>query len=251
MSGHSKWSTIKRQKGATDAKRGQLFTKLTREIMAASREGGGNPELNARLRLAVQKARDNNMPVENVDRAIKRATGEGEDISLTEVTYEGYGPNGTAILMQALTDNRNRTIQEVRSVMNRGGGTLGDSGCVAWIFENRGIIVINNEGIDAEEVALWAIDAGAEDVKIEEDYTEIYTEPTEVEAVRLALKNKGLQITSADVALVPSNTVELDKHSSLQILKLIDKIEGLEDIQRVFTNADLSDAALEEYQFQA
>ena len=170
MSGHSKWHSIKHQKGVADARRGQLFTKLTREIIVVAREGGGNPEMNFRLRLAVQKARDANMPMDNIDRAIKKGTGELEGGSLSEVVLEGYGPSGTAILVNALTDNRNRTIQEVRSVFTRHGSSLGESGCVAWLFDSKGVIIIKADNIDADELALSAIDAGAEDVKVENGY---------------------------------------------------------------------------------
>ena len=164
MSGHSKWASIKHQKAATDAKRGQLFTKLTREIIVAVREGGGNPEANFRLRLSVQKARDNSMPTDNIERAIKRGSGETEGAILHEMALEGYGPGGTAILVQALTDNRNRTLQEVRNVFTRNGGSLGESGCVAWLFDHKGLITLGSADFDPEEVALQAIDAGAEDV---------------------------------------------------------------------------------------
>ena len=177
MSGHSKWHSIKHQKGVADARRGQLFTKLTREIIVAAREGGGNPEMNFRLRLSVQKARDANMPTDNIDRAIKKGTGEIEGGSLSEVTLEGYGPNGTAILVNALTDNRNRTIQEVRSVFTRHASSLGESGCVAWLFDSKGVIIIKAENVDADELMLSAIDAGAEDVKVENGYVEVYTVP--------------------------------------------------------------------------
>ena len=169
MSGHSKWHSIKHQKGVADARRGQLFTKLTREIIVAAREGGSNPEMNFRLRLAVQKARDNNMPMDNIDRAIKKGSGELEGGGLVEVVLEGYGPSGTAILVNALTDNRNRTIQEVRSTFTRHGGNLGESGCVSWLFDSKGVVTIKAENLDADEVALSAIDSGAEDVKVEND----------------------------------------------------------------------------------
>ena len=192
MSGHSKWSSIKRQKGVTDAKRGQLFTKLTREIIVAVREGGSNPEGNFRLRLAIQKARDNNMPLENIERAVKRGSGELEGVTLSELTFEGYGPGGAAVLVQALTDNRNRTLQEVRNIFSRGGGSLGENGCVAWLFESRGLITVEAGEQDPEELALAAIDTGAEDVKVADDCIEIYTSPEELVAVRGALEQKEM-----------------------------------------------------------
>jgi YebC/PmpR family DNA-binding regulatory protein len=250
MSGHSKWSTIKRQKGVTDARRGQLFTKLAREIMVAVREGGASPEGNFRLRLAVQKARDNNMPLDNIDRAIKKGSGQAEGASLVEMVFEGYGPGGTAILAEALSDNRNRVLQEVRHIFSKHGGNLGESGCVAWLFDSRGVISVETGEMDAEELALQAIDAGAEDVKVEKSYVEIYTAPEELEKVREALAQQNVPIASAEVLMVPKTTVELDEKAALQALKLLDKLEELDDVQRVSSNADFSDALLEKYQAQ-
>jgi YebC/PmpR family DNA-binding regulatory protein len=250
MSGHSKWASIKHQKGVTDARRGQLFTKLTREIIIAAREGGGNPEMNFRLRLAVQKARDNNMPMDNVERAIKKGTGELEGGSLAEVVLEGYGPGGTAILVSALTDNRNRTIQEVRSTFTRHGSSLGESGCVAWLFDSKGVITIKAESVDADELALTAIDAGAEDVKIENNYVEVYTKPEELEAVRKTLEQKNLLIDASELSMVPKTLVPLDEKAALQALKLLDKLEEIDDVQNVFSNADIPDAIMESYQSQ-
>jgi YebC/PmpR family DNA-binding regulatory protein len=250
MSGHSKWSTIKRQKGVTDARRGQLFTKLAREIMVAVREGGASPEGNFRLRLAVQKARDNNMPLDNIDRAIKKGSGQAEGASLVEMVFEGYGPGGTAILAEALSDNRNRVLQEVRHIFSKHGGNLGESGCVAWLFDSRGVISVETGEMDAEELALQAIDAGAEDVKVEKSYVEIYTKPEELEKVREALAQQDVPVASAEVLMVPKTTVELDEKAALQALKLLDKLEELDDVQRVSSNADFSDALLEKYQAQ-
>jgi YebC/PmpR family DNA-binding regulatory protein len=248
MSGHSKWHSIKHQKGVADARRGQLFTKLTREIIIAAREGGGNQEANFRLRLAVQKARDSNMPMDNIDRAIKRGTGELEGGSLSEVTLEGYGPNGIAILVNALSDNRNRTIQEVRSIFTRHGSSLGESGCVSWLFESRGVINIRAEGVDADELALTAIDAGAEDVKVENDYVEVYTVPEELEKVRETLEQNNLEIESSELLMVPKSLVELDDKAAMQALKLLDKLEEIDDVQNVFSNADIPDAVVEAFQ---
>lgn len=250
MSGHSKWASIKHQKGVTDARRGQLFTKLTREIIIAAREGGGNPEMNFRLRLAVQKARDNNMPMDNVERAIKKGTGELEGGSLAELVLEGYGPGGTAILVSALTDNRNRAIQEVRSTFTRHGSSLGESGCVAWLFDSKGVITIKAESVDADELALTAIDAGAEDVKIENNYVEVYTKPEELEAVRKTLEQKNLLIDASELSMVPKTLVPLDEKAALQALKLLDKLEEVDDVQNVFSNADIPDAIMESYQSQ-
>jgi len=248
MSGHSKWSTIKRQKGAADAKRGQIFTKLAREIIVAVREGGSNPEANFRLRLAVQKARDSNMPLENIDRAIKRGSGQTEGVSLAETVLEGYGPSGAAILVSALSDNRNRTLQEVRNIFTRNGGNLGESGCVAWLFDSRGVITVDTKEQDAEALALEAIDTGAEDVKIENNYIELYTRPEELERVREALKQKNIPVASAEVSRVPKTVVQLEEKSALQTLRLLDKLEELDEVQYVSSNADFPDSILEKYQ---
>jgi YebC/PmpR family DNA-binding regulatory protein len=248
MSGHSKWHSIKHQKGVADARRGQLFTKLTREIIIAAREGGGNSEANFRLRLAIQKARDSNMPMDNIERAVKKGTGEIEGGALVELTLEGYGPNGIAILVNALTDNRNRTIQEVRSTFTRHGGSLGESGCVSWLFDSKGVITINAENINADELALSAIDAGAEDVKVESGYVEVYTVPEELEKVREALEKNGVEIDSSELLKVPKSLIQLDEKTAMQALKLLDRIEELDDIQYVFSNADIPDSVVEAYQ---
>jgi len=249
MSGHSKWSQIKRQKGVTDARRGQLFTKLAREIMVAVRQGGPNSESNFQLRLAVQKARDNNMPLENIDRAIKRAGGGVEVSDLAEVTLEGYGPNGVAVLVAALTNNRNRTIQEVRRLFTRHGANLGESGCVSWLFESKGVITVESDG-SAEEIALQAIDAGAEDVKAEKGYIEIYTHPQDLEKVRKAIE-EGKHIISAELSLIPKTTMLLDEKEAARALSLLDHLEELDDVQHVFSNVDFSDATLEKLRGQA
>lgn len=248
MSGHSKWSKIKRQKGVVDAKRGQLFTKLAREISVAVRQGGADTEANFKLRLIMQKARDNNMPLENIDRAIKRASGGTDGAALSEVTYEGYGPGGSAILAQALTDNKNRTLSEVRNILSRGGGNLGESGSVTWLFESRGVIIIDGTKENAEEVALFAIDAGAEDVKIEGTTLEVNTRPQDLEAVRKALELKKVPISSSDLSMVPKTMVKLDEKSALQALRLLDKLEELDEVQHVYTNADFPDDVVGKYQ---
>ena len=244
MSGHSKWSQIKRQKGVADARRGQLFTKLAREIILAAKQGGPNLESNFQLRLAVQRARDNNMPSENIERAIKRGSGEAGASDLIEVTLEGYGPNGVAVLVQALTDNRNRTIQDVRRLFTRHGGSLGESGCVAWLFENRGVITVESSGSDAEELALEAIDAGAEDVKTEKDYLEIHTQSHNMEKIRESIE-EGRHVISAELSLVPKTTVLLDENKAVQTLNFLDHLDELDDVQRVFSNIDFSEATLE------
>ncbi len=248
MSGHSKWASIKHQKGVTDARRGRLFTKLTREIIVAVREGGSNPETNFRLRLTMQRARDNSMPLDNIERAIKRGSGTIEGAALVEMVLEGYGPGGAAILVQALTDNRNRTLQDVRNVFTRSGCSLGESGCVAWIFEMKGLITVNADNLDADELALEAIDAGADDVNTENSCVEVYTSPEALEAVRAALEAKNITVASAEQSLVPRTTVELDEKSALQTLKMLDKLEEIDEVQQVCSNADFPDAVLEKYQ---
>ena len=245
MSGHSKWSKIKHQKGADDVKRGNLFTKLTREIIVAAKEGGGDPDSNFRLRLAIQKARDSNMPMDNIDRAIKRGTGDLEGGSLTEITLEGYGPNGIAILVSALSDNRNRTIQEVRSTFTRHGGNLGESGCVAWIFESRGVININAENVDSDELALAAIDTGAEDVQVESGFVEVITKPDALEKVRAALEQQKVKIESSELQMVPKTLVKLEEKAAMQALKLMERLEEIDDVQNVYSNADIPDSVLE------
>jgi len=245
MSGHSKWAQIKRQKGITDVRRGQLFTKLAREITVAVRQGGSDPEHNSPLRLVVQKAREHNMPSENIDRAIKRAAGEGEGANLIEATFEGYGPGGVAILLQVVSDNRNRALQEIRHTLSRGGGSLGEAGCVAWLFETKGVITIESSGQEAEEAALYAIDAGAEEVKIEKGYLEIYTKPEELDTIRKAMERKNLSLISSDIPMLPKITVELEEKTAWQALKLLDQLEELDDVQRVFSNIDFSDEVLE------
>ncbi len=244
MSGHSKWSQIKRQKGVTDAKRGQLFSKLAREIIVAVKQGGPNLESNFQLKLAVQRARDNNMPSDNIDRAIKHGSGEAGASDLTEMTLEGYGPNGVAVLVQALTDNHNRTVQEVRRLFTRYNGNLGESGCVRWLFESTGVIIVESDGSDAEEVALRAIDAGAEDVKAEKGYLEIYTQPQDLEKVREVVE-EGRHVISVELSLVPKTTVLVDEDKVVQTLNFLDQVEELDDVQRVFSNIDFSEATLE------
>jgi len=250
MSGHSKWSSIKHQKGVADARRGQLFTKLTREIIVAVRQGGSNPDTNYRLRLAIQRARDSNMPTDNIGKAIKRGSGTLEGVTLVEMVLEGYGPSGVAILVQTLSDNRNRTLQDVRNIFSRSGGSLGESGCVAWLFDSKGLIIVETKDLDAEELALNAIDTGAEDVKVESGYVEIYTKPNELEMVRTVLDQKNLPIASVELSMTPKTMAELEEKAALQTLKLLDKLEGLDDVQHVFSNIDFSDSTLEKYKAQ-
>ena len=247
MSGHSKWSQIKRQKGAADAKRGQLFTKLGREITVAAREGGPDPDGNARLRLAVQRAREANMPAETIERAIKRGGGSGDGTTLEEITYEGYGPGGVAILVEAMTDNRNRTVAEVRNAFKGGGGTLGESGSVAWQFDNRGIISIEPSGADPDELALMALDAGADDVRVDDGTVDVYTDPAQLERVRQSLEQQSLRVSSAETEMVPKMTVELEAKDAAAVLKLMERLEELDDVQRVYSNVELSEEAIEAF----
>jgi len=243
MSGHSKWSTIKRAKGVTDQKRGALFSRLSRELSIAARQGGADPQTNVRLRLIIQKARDVNMPADNISRAVQRGVGGAEGANLAELTLEGYGPGGVAIMVAALSDNRNRTIQEVRNVLSRHGGSLAESGAVAWLFESRGVITA--ETTTPEETALEAIDAGAEDVKTEKALIEVYTRPHDLEKVRRALEAKNLKITSSDISLVPRSTVMVEERTAIQNLKLLESLEEMEDVRFVNTNLDYSEAVLE------
>ncbi len=240
MSGHSKWSTIKRAKGANDAKRGALFTKVAREIAVAARAGGGDPDANFRLRLAMDKARSVNMPLDNIKRAIERATGSGEGEQYEEIVYEGYGPGGVAILVEAATDNRNRTASDVRSMFAKAGGQLAGSGAVAWQFEPRGLISIPAGRLDADDVALTAIDAGAADVDTSDpSVIEVYTEPADLERVRAAIEAGGISIESAESTMIAKQTVELDAHRARQNLRLIENLEDLDDVQRVTANFDI------------
>ncbi|MCJ7515156.1 MAG: YebC/PmpR family DNA-binding transcriptional regulator [Dehalococcoidia bacterium] len=250
MSGHSKWSQIKRQKGVTDHRRGQVFTKLAREIIVAVKEGGPHPDSNFRLRLTIQKAKDSNMPTDNIERAIKKGSGEAGGAALAEITFEGYGPHGVAVLVDALTDNRNRTVQEVRSLFARHGGSLATSGAVSWLFDIRGVIVVEIAGAQAEELALMAIDAGAEDVKEEEGYLEILTTPQNLETVRKIVE-KIKPPVSAQVMRVAKKTVVLEEKATIQTLKLLDNLEELDDVQSVCANLDYSEAVLEKLRAQA
>jgi len=244
MAGHSKWAQIKRQKGVNDARRGALFTKLGREITVAAKQGGPDPAANFRLRLAIQRARDNNMPADTIERAIKRATGGGEGANLEEVLYEGYGPGGIAIMVEALTDNRNRTAASIRAIFERGGGSLGGAGSVAWQFKSRGQIVIDARGRSTEEIELAAIEAGATDVQSDANEVVVETEPNELEAVRRALAEQGYPIVSAELTMIPQNTLTLDEAKSAQALRLLEKLENDDDVQKVYTNADFSEAAM-------
>ena len=246
MSGHSKWSQIKRQKGANDARRGAVFTKIGREITIAAREGGGDPDANYRLRLAVEKARSVNMPADNIKRAIEKATGGSAAEQYEEIVYEGYGPGGVAILVEAATDNRNRTVADVRSLFAKNGGQLAGAGAVAWQFEPRGVVAIARDGLDPDDVALAAIDAGADDVDTDGDPIEVVTDPGQLEQLRRALEDTGAKIESAEVTMQPKTAIEVDEHVARQNLRLIEALEDLDDVQRVTANFDLPSEVLAE-----
>ncbi len=247
MSGHSKWSTIKRKKGAADAKRGKVFTKLIREIATAARLAGPDPDANPRLRLVMDKARAANMPKDNIERAIQKGVGGGESDAYEEVIYEGYGPGGTAILLEALTDNRNRTVSEVRHVLTKAGGNLGSSGCVSYLFEKRGLLVFDRQDLDADALLEAALEAGAEDVEEGEEALEVVTEPASFEAVKDQLAAAGFTPAEAQIGMVPSTTVKLDGGDAEAMLRLADALDDLDDIQAVHSNFDIDDEAMANY----
>lgn len=241
MSGHSKWSTIKRKKGATDAKRGKIFSKISREISVAARNGGGNPDMNARLRLAIDKAKSENMPSENVKRAIQKGTGEVEGAIYEESVYEGYGPAGVAVMLEIMTDNKNRTVGDIRHVMSKNGGNLGESGCVAWMFDSKGLILIGKDVMDEDTLMSIVLDAGAEDFKNEpeEENYEILTSMEDFNAVKEALEKQNIPLNHAELSRIPQNYVSLEGKDAEKMIKLIDLLEDNDDVQNVFTNADL------------
>ena len=252
MAGHSKWKQIKRAKGVTDAKRGQLFTKLTREIISCVKEGGPDPAGNFRLRLAIEKARASNMPVDNIDRAVKRASGEGgAAVEYIEVAYEGFTPGGAAIICQALTDNKTRTVSEVRSVFSKSAGKMADAGSVGFMFESKGVLSFEVDSRTADELALAAIDLGADDVKIEEGLVDVYMRPEQLEKLRKLLEGKGFKSQSAELDLVPKSLVPLTAAQAEQALRLMDKLEELDDVTKVYTNADFPAEALEKFRSAA
>ena len=241
MSGHSKWSTIKHKKGATDAKRGKIFTKVIKEITVAARIGGGDVDGNPRLRLAVQKAKEVNMPQENVTRAIKKGTGELEGVQYQEISYEGYGPGGVAIFMEVMTDNKNRTIGELRAALDKNGGNMGENGCVAWIFEKKGIITIMISEKDEEELLELVMDVGGDDLQTVDDYYEITTSVESFESVRKAIENSGLKVQSAQLTRIPQNTVNVEEKNCKSLIRLMDMLEDHDDIQKVYSNFDITD----------
>ena len=244
MSGHSKWATIKRKKAAADSARGRLFTKLIRELSIAAREGGGDPEANPRLRMAITTAKSNNMPAENIKRAIQRGTGELPGTSYEQVVYEGYGPAGIAVLIEVVTDNKNRTVSEIRHALERYGGKMGELGSVAWTFHRRGVLTTPKNGLDEEKILTIALEAGAEDLKSEEDYFEITTLPENFESVKKALEESNIKIESAEVQMVPQTTIRIEGKVAEQVLKLMEALEEHDDVQHVFSNFDIDDKVM-------
>ena len=246
MSGHSKWSTIKHKKGKTDAARGKTFTKIIREITSAAKIGGGDPDANPRLRLAIDKAKDANMPNDNIERAIAKGTGGGEGVTLEEINYEGYGPGGVAIMVEAMTDNKQRTVADIRNLFSKGGGNMGSAGCVSYLFSKKGSLVFEKSAVEEEALAMEAIDAGAEDIHSEESTIEIVTNPDSYEKVKEHLKAKGFKSSSAEVTMVPSTTVKVAGEDAQKIIKLVSSLEDHDDVQNVHANFDIPDDILEQ-----
>ena len=239
MSGHSKWATIKRKKAGIDAARGQAFTRLIKEITIAARNGGGDPNMNPRLRTAILAAKGANMPADNIDRAIKKGTGELEGVVYEEVTYEGYGPNGVAVMLDTVTDNKNRTASELRHLLAKNGGNMGSQGCVSWMFETKGLISVDSSVTDEDTLMSIALDAGADDVRPEDGSFEILTTPAAFEAVKKALEDKKIPVLSAEVTKLPQNTVQLDFSQATTMMKLMDALEEFDDTQKVYSNFDI------------
>lgn len=246
MSGHSKWSTIKRKKGATDAKRGKIFTKLAKEIIVAARLGGGDINMNPRLRAAVADARAENMPKDNIERAIKKGTGELEGQSYEEVIYEGYGVGGVAVLVESMTDNKNRTVPDLRHIFSKNGGNLGENGCVAWLFDKKGLITVDKKAVTEEKLMDIALEAGAEDVREQEKEYEIVTSVVDFEAVKKAMDDQKVPYLAAEITMIPKTTVQIeDEKQAQQVLRLMDGLEDHDDVQHVYANFDIPDAILE------
>ena len=245
MSGHSKWSSIKHKKGAADAKRGKIFSKLIKEITVAARLGGGDPDGNPRLRTAIQAAKSENMPKDNIERAIKKGTGELEGTSYEEVNYEAYGPGGVAILIDCLTDNKNRTVADIKHLCDRYGGRLGEPGCVAWMFEKKGLIVFEKEEVEEEKLLEVALDAGAEDVNEEETQFEVIIDPAEFETMKTAFDDAGLSYNFAEISMIPQNTINLEGKKAQQMLNLMEALEDNDDISNVYANFDIPDEVME------
>lgn len=251
MSGHSKWSTIKRKKASSDAKRGRLFTKIARELTVAARQGGGDPDANFRLRLVIDMARQANMPKDSIERAIKRGTGEIKGEAFEEIRYEVYAPHGVALILDALTDNHKRAVADIRRLLTRSGGSLGETGSVTWLFDQKGLIIIEADGEEAEGFALQAIDAGADDVRIENGLVEIYTQLTDFQKVRETLEREGVPFSSAEMTMVPKSLLQLGEKETIQIMHLIEALEDLEDVQQVYSNLEISAEMVDSYEYEA
>jgi YebC/PmpR family DNA-binding regulatory protein len=251
MSGHSKWSKIKRKKGSADAARGRLFSKLIKAITIAARHGGGDPDTNARLRTAVDEAKSSNMPLDNIERAIKRGTGEIDGQALEEVTYEAYGPGGVAVLIEVVTDNRNRATSEIRHVLSRLNGSLGTSGSVAWQFQAQGIISIDAKKFDEDTIIAYALEGGATDVKTDEDFYQIISSPESFSKIKDILQNNKIDIASSEITKIPQNTVPLTDKDAEKVLKLYEALDALDDVQHVYANFDVSDEVMERISSEA
>ena len=247
MSGHSKWHSIKHKKAATDAKRGKIFTKLIREITIAARDGGGDPDTNPRLRLVLTNAKGENMPKDTIERAIKKGTGELESDTLIETTYEGYGPGGGAVLVEVLTDNKNRAVSEIRRAFSKFGGNLGESGCVAWIFEKKGRIEIALKETDEDSLFDSALDLGAEDIINEEDFFSVFTLLDNFEDVKKGLQSKGFNISSSEISMIPSNSVKIEGKPAEHMLKMLEMLEDCDDVQNVYSNFDIDDSVIKAF----
>ena len=239
MSGHSKWSSIKHKKGATDAKRGKIFTKLIKEITVAARMGGGDPDANPRMRTAIAAAKSENMPKDNIERAIKKGTGELEGVNYEESTYEGYGPGGAAVFIESVTDNKNRAVADIRHIFSKNGGNLGENGCVAWMFDKKGYIAIEKKVIDEDSLMETSIEAGAEDVREDNGSFEIITEPDDFESVKTAIDKAAIVYIDAEITMLPQSTTNLEGKQALQMVKLMEALDDCEDVQKVYTNADI------------
>ncbi|MDD5439304.1 MAG: YebC/PmpR family DNA-binding transcriptional regulator [Candidatus Omnitrophica bacterium] len=246
MSGHSKWATIKHKKAALDSKRGAMFTKIIRELTISARQGGGNPDANPRLRMAIQKAKDANMPNDNIDRAVKKGTGELEGMTLEEITYEGYGPGGVALLIMVLSDNRNRTTSEIRSIFEKKGGNMAAQGAVNWLYEKKGYLVVNKTVIDEEKLMNIVLDAVAEDMQTEDNGYSITTSPNDFEKVRKALDDKKIKIELAELTMIPKNTIKVVGDEAKKLLNLIGDLEDHDDVQNVYANFDIPDEIMNE-----
>jgi YebC/PmpR family DNA-binding regulatory protein len=247
VAGHSKWKNIAHRKGKQDTVRGKIFTKLSKEIFIAARQGGGDPTANSRLRIAVAKARENNMPSDNIERVIKKATGELEGVNYEEIVYEGYGPNGVAVYVEVLTDSRNRAASDMRHIFSKYGGNLGESGCVNWMFDKKGVINVLKEdnSLDEEEFLMMVLEAGGEDMQIDDDSFEVITEPDSFESVKQALEDVGVKIANSEISMVPQNTIMLTGDDVPKMLKLIEKLEDNDDVQNVYSNFDINQEEME------